>query len=137
LLALEVLCTGLGDGAAAGAVVGGASVGEAGAALLGGAAGAADACAVACVVGVGAAFGTLRAALCLALGRAEAVAVGSAEVGVVAGFTVVWLLAVWAGAVRANRTANAAAVIAPSWVARQVSLDSRCSPSARSRAAGS
>jgi hypothetical protein len=68
-------------------------VGE-GAALLGWAAGAADGGAAdggaaACVVGVEAAFGALCTVLWVALGLAEAVTVGLAEVGVVVGFTVV------------------------------------------------
>ena len=47
------------------------------------------------------------------------------------GLTAVWLLAVWAGALRANRTAKAAAAMALSWVVRQVSLDRRRRPSVR------
>jgi hypothetical protein len=39
-----------------------------------------------------------------------------------------WLLTVAAGAVRANKTAKPTVVSAPSWVARQVSRDSRRSP---------
>ena len=41
------------------------------------------------------------------------------------------VLAVWAGALRANSTANAAAVMALSWVARQVSRDRRRSATSR------
>jgi hypothetical protein len=46
------------------------------------------------------------------------------------------LAVVWAGAERANSTANAAAAIALSWVARQVSRDSRRRPLALLSAEG-
>jgi len=121
---LDVLCTGLGAGAGAGGVAGGASVG---AALLGGAAAAVAGCAAGvlaagaaarCVAewaGVGAA---VVAGAVLAAGAAGRVGAGAA-------------LAVWAGALRANSTANAAAVMALSWVARQVSRDRRRSATSR------
>lgn len=44
------------------------------------------------------------------------------------GVVAVWLLAVWTGALRANKTAKAAAATALSWVVRQVSLDRRRRP---------
>lgn len=126
-----MLCTGLGDGVGAGGVVGGASVGEAGALLgRGAAAGWVDGAGL-LGRGVAEAFLCGCRGLGVAAGRVEA-----AGVGVLAGRRVVWLLVVWAGAVRANSTANAAAVIALSWVARQVSRESRRSPSARPPAAG-
>jgi hypothetical protein len=117
-----VLCTGLGAGAGAGGVLGGASVGEGGA-LLGWAA--AGDCGV--LTGVLCAFGFLAAARCVCVG--VGVGMGMAvRATAVDGLTAVWLLAVWAGALRANRTANAAAAIALSWVARQDSRERRRRP---------
>jgi hypothetical protein len=60
----------------------------------------------------------------LADGDGDAVAVAA-----LAG--VVWSLSTGFGAVRANTTANPTAPMVPSWVTRQVSLDSRASPLAR------
>jgi hypothetical protein len=123
-----VLCTGLGAGAGAGGVLGGARVGEGGGALAGWAA--ADDGGV--LGGALCRFGFL-AARCVCVGVGVGLAVGEAAVD---GLTVVWLLAVWAGALRANRTANAAAAIALSWVVRQVSRERRRRPSARLPPAG-
>ena len=112
-----MLCTGLGAGAGAGGVLGGARVGDGGGAAAGWVA-AGDACALA---------GALRALCFLAACVCVAVGVG---LGVAAadGLTTVWLLAVCAGALRAKRTAKAAAAIALSWVVRQVSRESRRRP---------
>jgi hypothetical protein len=132
-LGLDVVCTGVGDGAGAGAVVGGAGaddrvgvgvgVGAAGGGVLG--------CAVA--AGWAAALVTarcrgLRAAVTFPRGYPEVCAgVGLADAGALAG-AAAWLLAVWAGALRANSTANAAAATALSCVVRQVSRERRRRP---------
>ena len=117
--------TGLGAGAGAGGALGGASVGDGGGALGWAAAGGGGALGDALW-----AFFFLAAArcVCVGLGLGLGVWVGEAAGD---GLTAVWLLAVWAGAPRANRTAKAAAAIALSWVVRQVSFDRRRRPSAR------
>ena len=122
---LEMVWTGLGAGAGAGGALGGASVGDGGGALGWAAAG-----------GGGALGGALWAFFFLAAARCVCVGLGlglGVWVGEAAGdgLTAVWLLAVWAGALRANRTAKAAAAMALSWVVRQVSLDRRRRPSVR------
>jgi hypothetical protein len=53
------------------------------------------------------------------------------------GFGCGGLLTVCAGAVRANNVANPTVASAPSWVARQVSRDSRRSPAERTASGGS
>ena len=121
--------TGLGAGAGAGGVLGGARVGDGGGALGWAAAG-----------DDGTLAGALWALFFLAAARCECVGAGLGErVGDAAGdgLTAVWLLAVRAGALRANRTAKAAAAMALSWVVRQVSLDRRRRPSVRLLAPGS
>jgi len=122
-----VLCTGLGAGAGAGGVLGGARVGDGGGVL--GWVEAGDGGALAAALWC---FGFLAVArwMCVGVGLGVGEAAGD-------GLTVVWLLAVCAGAVRANRTAKAAAVIALSWVVRQVSLERRRRPWARLLPAGS
>ena len=113
--------TGLGAGAGAGGALGGARVGDGGGALGWAAAGDAGA-----LAGALWSFFFLAAARCVCVGVGLGVCAGEAAGD---GLTAVWLLAVWAGALRANRTAKAAAVIALSWVVRQVSLDRRRRPS--------
>jgi hypothetical protein len=125
-----VLCTGLGAGAGAGGVVGGASVGGGAAALLGFGAGAA---AEGCAVGAPPVALALAAGLVLLNGFGEAPV---AEIGDWVGGTGAWLLAEWVGAVRANRIAKAAAARALSWVLRQVRRERRRRPLSRSVAAG-
>ena len=114
-----MLCTGLGAGAGAGGVLGGARVGDGGGAAAGWVA-AGDACALG---GALRALCFLAACVCVAVGVGVAVGVAAAD-----GLTTVWLLAVCAGALRAKRTAKAAAAIALSWVVRQVSRESRRRP---------
>jgi hypothetical protein len=130
---LDVLCTGLGAWAGAGAVVGGASVGRGGAAVAGAGAAAGWAGAWA---GVGLlVLATVRAFLdALADGLGVAVAVAD-EVGA-AGLAGAWLLVVWAGAVRANTIAKVAAARALSWVVRQVRRERRRRPSSLAVPAG-
>ena len=70
----------------------------------------------------------VRARLRWALPGAEAGAAGDEDT---AGGAVPSLAVLWAGAVRANRVAKPTAVTALSWVARQVSRDSRRRPAAR------
>ena len=70
-------------------------------------------------------FFFLAAARCVGVGVGLGVCTGEAAWD---GLAVVWLLAVWDGAARAKSTAKAAAVIALSWVVRQVSLDRRRRP---------
>jgi hypothetical protein len=135
---LDVLCTALGDGAGAGAVFGGASVGGGAAALLGCAAGTAAGWADACAGGVAAAalavvaflvgLGVLRTGLGATVALAEDCELADCEP---VDFAVVWLLVACEGAVRANRIANAAAATALSWVVRQVRRERRRRPPSR------
>ncbi len=124
----EVVCVGLGLGAGAGVVGGGASV------CVGAGVGAAGGAAPDVGVGVGVLAGAAAAAWCLSLrflctgllvGLGLGLACGDGRTAGLAAAVV------WAFAVRANRVANATAVIALSWVARQVRRDRRRMPSSR------
>lgn len=76
--------------------------------------------------------------VCTGLGAGLGEGVGDAlAAGVRVAFGAGWPLTVAAGAVRANTTAKPTVAIAPSWVARQVSRDSRRSPRDRACPAGS
>jgi hypothetical protein len=133
-----VLCTALGDGAGAGAVVGGASVGGGAAALLGFTAGAAAGWAGACAgdrVGAALAVAAFLAGLCVLLAGLGVTVAWAEDCEPAdcepADFAPVWLLVACVGAVRANRIANAAAATALSWVVRQVSRERRRRPPSR------
>ena len=124
---LDVVWTGLGAGAGAGGALGGARVGDGGGALgwvEGGVEGRAAGGAAGALAGGLRCFFFLAAARCVGVGAGLGVCVGEATGD---GLTAVWL-AVWAGALRAKSTAKAAAVIALSWVVRQVSLERRRRP---------
>jgi hypothetical protein len=120
----------LGGGAAVGVAAGGASVGD----LDGAGAAVGLALAVTCAAACGAgrlAEAVARARLRWALPGEVLDGAAAGEDVVAAGAAVVLPASVWAGAVRANRVAKPTAVIALSWVARQVRRERRRSPAAR------